>query len=81
MRKYIKTELSKNYNIEEASDGLSGLEKAESIIPDLILSDVVMPNMDGIEMCKRTKVQYKNKPYSCCPFNRKSRCTNKISGY
>lgn len=55
MRKYIKTELSAEYNIVQASDGLTGLKKAESIIPDLILSDIVMPNLDGIEMCKRIK--------------------------
>ena len=59
MRKYIKTELSADYDVSVASDGLLGMKKAESIIPDLILSDVVMPNLDGIQMCERIKSNIK----------------------
>ena len=55
MRSFIKAELNNEYNVIEASDGTEGLKKAETKIPDLIVSDVMMPRMDGIEFCNRIK--------------------------
>lgn len=55
MRSFIKSELKKIYNVIEAGDGLEGLKKASDHIPDLIVCDVMMPNMDGIEMCGKIK--------------------------
>ncbi len=43
------------YDVVTARDGLEGLEKAIQIKPDLILLDVMMPRMDGIEACKRLR--------------------------
>ena len=43
------------YDVTTARDGLEGLEKARQIVPDLILLDVMMPRMDGIEACKRLR--------------------------
>ncbi len=40
------------FSVETASDGISGLEKVKSFSPHLILLDVMMPNMDGIETCE-----------------------------
>ena len=51
MREYIKQCLKNpSYTIIEATNGIEGLQKAESIIPDLIISDVMMPKMDGFEL-------------------------------
>ena len=55
MRNYIKINLQQEYHIIEAEDGADGLKKAEEHIPDLIVSDIMMPNMDGIEFCKNIK--------------------------
>lgn len=55
LRFYIKDNLKNKYNITEASDGNVGLKIAMSSIPDLIVSDIMMPGMDGIELCKTLK--------------------------
>lgn len=54
-RFYLKDNLKLNYQIIEASNGKSGWEKALASIPDLIVSDVMMPEMDGIELCRKVK--------------------------
>ena len=43
------------YKVTTASDGLDGLMKLESVKPDLIICDVMMPNLDGIEFVKAVK--------------------------
>ena len=52
---YLRTILSGSYNIFEASDGNAGLQKAEKEVPDLIISDIMMPVMNGLEFCRRIK--------------------------
>ena len=52
---YVAGILSKDYLIEIAEDGLDGLEKARLLHPDLIISDLMMPNMDGNAFCREIK--------------------------
>ncbi len=47
--------LSNDYHIIEADNGLSALELAETDLPDLIILDIMMPGMDGYEICSRLK--------------------------
>ena len=54
-RKFLKSELSKRYEVVEASDGEEGEKCALADEPDLILSDMMMPKMDGITLCRRLK--------------------------
>jgi len=49
--------LSGGYDVEGAVDGVEGLEKAKSFMPQLILLDLVMPKMDGMEMLQRLKAE------------------------
>ena len=51
----LKERLSAFYNIHIADNGRMGLEKCMLVFPDIIVSDVMMPEMDGIEMCRRRK--------------------------
>ena len=55
VRAYITTLLAPEYDVEQAVDGQQGLEKATKDVPDLIICDVMMPVMDGLEMCDRVK--------------------------
>lgn len=55
IRSFIKSILKDEFEIIEAQNGKQGLEKANHLIPDLILSDVMMPELDGFEMLKRIK--------------------------
>lgn len=54
-RFYLKDNLKLNYTILEAKDGQEGFRKAISEFPDLIVSDVMMPVMNGIDLCKKIK--------------------------
>lgn len=46
---------SEGYNVETAGDGITGLELIESFSPDIILLDLMMPNMDGLDMLQRLR--------------------------
>ena len=50
MRSYIVKLLKKKYAVEEAGDGIEALEKVKENPPDLILTDIMMPRMDGLEL-------------------------------
>ena len=53
--RYLHTLLSNDYQIEVASNGKEGFKKAVDIIPDLVISDVMMPVMDGFTFCEKLK--------------------------
>ena len=55
IRSFIHSMLKKDYNIIEAPDGNTGIEKAAKNIPDIIICDVLMPGKDGFEVCRILK--------------------------
>ena len=55
IRALLQSVLKEKYHIVEAPDGEAGLQVARRIVPDLIVSDVMMPVMDGLEMCRQVK--------------------------
>ncbi len=55
IRKLISELLAEHYRIIEASNGKEGIRLATKYVPDLIICDVMMPVMDGMEFCKRIK--------------------------
>ena len=55
IRTYLRTILQGRYRLLEAKDGKHGLEVAREQVPDLIVSDVMMPVMNGLEFCQQVK--------------------------
>ena len=55
IRTYLRSVLSEKYNVSEAADGKAGLELARKIVPDIVLSDIMMPVMDGLAFCQQLK--------------------------
>jgi len=58
-RFYLKDNLKMNYEIVEAKDGLDGWKKALAYFPDLIVSDIMMPEMNGLEFCRKVKSDHR----------------------
>ncbi|MDO7171565.1 two-component regulator propeller domain-containing protein [Mariniflexile sp. AS56] len=58
LRDHLKNELKGRYKIIEAVNGEDGLEKVLKYYPDIVVSDVMMPKMDGFELCKKVKSEF-----------------------
>ena len=59
VREYIRGPLQPYYTVVEAADGKEGIHKAKTIIPDLVISDIMMPGTDGYELCRTLKKDIK----------------------
>ncbi|MFT3740131.1 MAG: response regulator [Breznakibacter sp.] len=56
LRSFLRKSLSHTYTVVTAPNGQKGFEQAIDINPDLIISDIMMPIMDGLELCKKLKL-------------------------
>ena len=80
MREYIREELEEHYNVITAKNGIRGFEKAIDQKPDLIISDIMMPQMDGIEFCKKIKSDEKTSHIALILLTARSSMEHKIEG-
>lgn len=55
MRRFLKSQLEDDYDIVEAVDGVDATDKAHETMPDLILLDLMMPNKDGLQVCRELR--------------------------
>lgn len=55
LRAYLRRHLEDRYRVVEAANGREGLEVARAAVPDLILCDIMMPEMDGEELCRAVR--------------------------
>lgn len=68
------------YEVIEAKDGLEGIEKAKKELPDLILLDLMLPVIDGIEVCRKLRVSDETKSIPIIMLTAKSDEMDKIIG-
>lgn len=80
LRKFLADQLKEFYSVVEAKDGLEGLEIALELIPELVLSDVMMPGLDGIQLLDRLKNNITTSHIPVVLLTAKSSVENQIEG-
>ncbi len=81
IRDYITTSLSPCYTIYIAANGKEGLELAQKEMPDLIVSDIMMPEMDGLELCRILKKDIRTSHIPLILLTAKDSIREKEEGY
>lgn len=81
LRSHLKNELSNQFQVKEASNGLIGLEKVKKYFPDIIISDVMMPEMDGFELCRQVKNDLETSHIPVILLTARSLEEDRIEGY
>lgn len=78
---YLAGSLSDRFNVITAYDGMKGIEKAFELLPQIIISDLMMPNIDGLELCETLKNNERTKHIPIILLTAKAADENKIEGY
>lgn len=81
IRDYVKEAFRDRFRVETASDGEEGLEKARAVMPDIIISDIMMPKMNGVEMCRRLKADFATSHIPVVLLTAKDSIEDKEEGY
>ena len=80
MRHFIVEQLMAHYKVVEAVNGATGLKNAMTDPPDLVITDLMMPKMDGIELCKMLKTDVHTSHIPVIMLTAKAGMDNKIEG-
>ncbi|MEM1127006.1 MAG: tetratricopeptide repeat protein [Bacteroidota bacterium] len=81
MRAYIRAHLEDAFVVAEADNGRSGVERALDLVPDLVLSDVMMPEMDGFAVCQTLKMDTRTSHIPVVLLTAKADVAHRIAGY
>ncbi len=81
VRQFISDCLSNHFRIKGAKNSLEGLRFANEMIPDLIISDIMMPLMDGFELCKKLKLDEKTSHIPVILLTARAEDSEKLRGY
>lgn len=81
IREYISASFSGNYQVLTAANGQEGWEQAQKFIPDIIVSDIMMPVMDGIELCEKIKEDMRTSHIPVILLTAKDSIQDKEEGY
>ena len=80
MRHFIRQRLQESYRVAEARNGEEGLKAARRDIPDLIISDLMMPRMDGVELCKQLRSHVETSHIPLIMLTARAGAENRIEG-
>lgn len=81
LRNHLKSELSYQFQVKEAANGLLGLKMIKKTYPDIVISDVMMPEMDGFEMCRQAKNDIETSHIPIILLTARSLEEDRIEGY
>ncbi|WP_316810893.1 two-component regulator propeller domain-containing protein [Pedobacter heparinus] len=81
VRQFIASHFEAEFEIHQAENGLKGLELATELIPDIIISDVMMPEMDGITLCSKIKSDTRSSHIPVILLTARTPLVYKIEGY
>ncbi|HXC61087.1 MAG TPA: ATP-binding protein, partial [Nitrospiria bacterium] len=80
MRNFVAFQLKDDYVVLTARDGFEGVKAAKLTVPDLIVSDVMMPGKDGYQLCQEIKADAKTKHIPVILLTARAELSEKISG-
>jgi signal transduction histidine kinase/DNA-binding response OmpR family regulator len=81
IRTYIKEIFAGSYTVAEAPNGQEGLTQAIATVPDIIISDLMMPLMDGVELCTRLRQDHRTSHIPLILLTAKASVESRISGF
>lgn len=81
LRQYMRESIGKQYTILEAENGDTGIEMALSEIPDLIISDLMMPKTDGLHLCQKLKEDERTCHIPILLLTAKADLESRLSGF
>jgi signal transduction histidine kinase/DNA-binding response OmpR family regulator len=80
LRSYVRMFLEADYAVHEAKDGKEGYDQAIEMVPDLVVSDLMMPRMDGMELCRALKQDVKTSHVPVILLTARAGTESKIEG-
>lgn len=80
IRNHVRERMEDNYQVIEAADGKEGLEKALEHVPDIIITDLMMPEMDGVEMTAKLKTDERTSHIPIIMLTAKASVEDRIEG-
>lgn len=80
LRTYVRESLGNGYAFLESDDGISGLNTAFTMMPDLIVTDIMMPDLDGIELCRKLKNDVRTSHIPVIMLTAKATTEDRIKG-
>lgn len=80
LRSFLRTIFASSFRIVEAKNGIEGAEKAVSLVPDIIISDVMMPDKDGIQLIKELREHLSTSHIPIILLSAKSTLESKLEG-
>ncbi|MEH0152882.1 two-component regulator propeller domain-containing protein [Limibacter armeniacum] len=78
--KFLVSHFSPHYKVSHAADGKTALEKIEKGLPDLVISDVMLPKMDGMTLCRKVKTEVATCHIPVILLTAKANVENKLKG-